>query len=95
VGQEKIAEERIRILFNQAEKQFDSESELSDRYMELAQRIGERTQTTIPANLKKHFCSNCDSYWRHGDNCRVRIDSENQLIRYKCKLCGEEKKYGY
>ncbi|WP_217907065.1 ribonuclease P protein component 4 [Candidatus Nanohalobium constans] len=95
MGSQRIAEERIRILFNQAEEKFDSEPELSDRYMEIAQRIGERTQTSIPGNLKKHFCSSCGSYWRHGDNCEVRINSENQLIEYKCLKCGEKQKHGY
>jgi len=91
----KIAEERIRILFNQAEERFDKEPKLANRYIELAQKIGERTQTSIPNNLKKHFCSNCNTYWRHGNNCEVRIDSKNQLIRYKCLKCGGKQKYGY
>ena len=92
---QKIAEERIRMLFNKAEEKFDKEPELSNRYIELAQKIGERTQTSIPSNLKKHFCSNCNTYWIHGNNCKVRIDSQNQLIKYKCLTCGEEQKYGY
>ena len=92
---EKIAEERIRILFNQAEKRFEEHSDLSNRYIELAQRIGEKTQISIPGNLKKHFCSSCNTYWRHGENCKVRINSEKQLIIYRCLNCGEKKNYGY
>ena len=95
VSKKKIAEERIRILFNEAEKRFDSNTELSNRYIKLAQRLGERAEISVPKNLKKHYCSNCNIYWRHGDNCRARIDSENQLIKYKCLECGAEKKYGY
>jgi RNase P subunit RPR2 len=95
VSTQKIAEERIRILFSQAEKKFDSEGELSDRYVEIARNIGERTQVSVPSNLKKHFCSNCGKFWRHGANCSVRIDSENQFIRYTCENCEEEEKYGF
>lgn len=95
MSQQKIAEERIRILFNQAEDKFDSRPELSNRYMEIARKIGERTQTSIPVNLKKHFCSGCGVYWRHGDNCQVSINSKKQLIEYKCLKCGEKQKYGY
>ena len=95
VGREKIAEERIRILFRQAEEKFGSDPELSDRYIELAQRIGERTQVRIPEDLKKEFCSNCSTYWQQGKTCRVRLNPEKKLVEYRCLECGEKQVYGY
>ena len=95
MSRSKIPEERIEILFKQAEEKFSRDRELSDRYVEIARRIGERTQTSIPEDLRKKFCSNCETYWRPGETCKVGIDSKKNLVKYSCLECGEEKNYGY
>lgn len=92
----KIAEERIEILIKESEKKFEKgDTELSQRYIELAKRIGERTQTSIPREQKKKFCKKCNTYWKQGKNCKVTINSGKQLITYKCLECGETEKHGY
>ncbi|MFB6100761.1 MAG: ribonuclease P protein component 4 [Candidatus Nanohalobium sp.] len=91
----KIAEERIKILFQQAEEKFDEDPELSRRYVEIARRIGERTQVPIPSELQKKFCSSCNNYLKPGKNCRVRLNSQEELVEYTCGECGEVEKYGY
>jgi len=89
-----IPRERIERLFKLAEKQAsEGNQELADRYVELARKISERTQEKIPGELKKRFCSECDSYLVPGENCRVRSNPENQKIIYTCKECGEVERY--
>lgn len=90
-----IAKERITILFEQAsEKASQGDQSLADRYVELARRIGMKSQETIPKDLQRQFCSNCGTFQRPGKNCRVRIDSKNSYVQYTCKECGEKSRYG-
>lgn len=91
----KIAEERIELLFDQAEEKFDENPKLSDRYVEIARKIGERTQTPLRKELKLKFCSGCGSFWRPGATCKVNINPEKSTVEYKCCNCGESEKHGY
>ncbi|MFP4038249.1 MAG: ribonuclease P protein component 4 [Candidatus Nanohaloarchaea archaeon] len=86
-----IAEERIRILFEEAEKR----PEYMERYLKLAERIGMRAEASIPSELKKKYCSSCYSLLTPGENCRVRVISDEKIVSYRCLECGEEKRYGY
>ena len=88
-----IGSERINRLFELAEKRKkNGKDELADRYVELAVKIGMKTETPIPSDLKKRFCSNCKSFLTPGDNCKVRINSKNTV--YRCLECGNEERYG-
>lgn len=91
----KIAEERIRKLFEQAEQKFEEERELSDRYIELARKISMSEQVSIPQELKKSFCSECKSFLRPGVNCQIRINSKKETVNYQCKECGNVDRYGF
>jgi ribonuclease P protein subunit RPR2 len=95
VDTQKIAEERIEILFSEAEEKESKDPELAERYVEIARNIGEKAQVSIPSDLKKRFCSSCGAYLKPGKNCTVRIDSEKNLIKYRCGECGEEDRYGF
>ena len=88
MGAKEIAEERIRILFQQAEEKFEAEKELSSRYIDLALRIGERAQLPIPKDLNTKYCSECRILLYPGKNCQVRTDSSTKTVNYKCKKCG-------
>lgn len=93
--QKKIAEERIEILFEQAEKRFPEQKELSNRYVKLSKRIGEKYRVRIPVELKKKTCKHCDSYIKPGVNCEVEMDNEGKCMVYKCKECGKKFRYDY
>jgi ribonuclease P protein subunit RPR2 len=95
VNTREIAEERIRILFEQAEDKLGEEPVLSKRYLELARRIGERAQVSIPEELRRKFCSNCNLYFKPGNNCKVSFNTEEKFVEYTCGECGEVEKYGY
>ena len=57
--QKEIAQERIKILFQQAEENFSKSKSLSNRYVTLARKIAMKTKTRIPLNLKRRFCKHC------------------------------------
>lgn len=92
----KIAEERIRRLFQMAEKRARNDKmELSNRYMELARRIGMSYNVSIPSELKRKVCQECKSYLVPGKNVTVRINSKNCTVDYMCEKCGEVNRYGF
>lgn len=91
-----LAEERIRILFEKADERVnEGREELAQRYVELAQRIGEKTQTRMPRELKKKYCSECDSYLIPGRNCKVRVKDGREKVVYRCENCGKSQSYGF
>jgi len=92
----KIALERIRILFEEAEKAAkNNKLELSKKYVERARRIGMKCNVKIPEDLKLKFCKECNSFLFPGKTAKVKIDSEKKVIRIKCLACGKCKIYKY
>ncbi len=92
--QQDIAEERIEILFNLAEKEFKKHPERSKRYIELARKIGLRYNVRFPKELKRQFCKKCNSILI-GSTKQVRIDSKTKTIAIKCLNCGKIYRYPY
>lgn len=90
-----LALKRISKLFEEAEKQFKEHPERSNRYMELAHKLSEKYNITLPREKKKKFCPKCFTYWVPGKTVKVRADTENKRMIYKCSECGEQRTYGY
>ena len=82
---QKIARERIEILFEQADLKFKEDSNLSDRYVELARKISMKYKVRIPKELKRRFCKHCYKFLVPGVNCRVR--NNDSKIVYSCFNC--------
>ncbi len=95
----KIAEERIRRLFELADRRIagdrDDRERLADRYVELARSIGMKYNISIPADLRRKYCHECLSFLKPGVNCQVRINSKNSTVNYHCRKCGEVNRYGF
>ena len=72
-SQTEIAVERIKDLFDQAEKSWKEEPELSHRYVDLARKISMKYKVKIPAEVKRKFCKKCHNYLFPGENCRIRF----------------------
>jgi ribonuclease P protein subunit RPR2 len=89
--QQKIAKERIEILFEQAEKNFKKRPERSRRYVELARKIGLRYNVRFSKELKRKFCKNCNSLLIPGVSSQVRL--KKKILIIKCKKC--DKLYRY
>ena len=89
----KIALERIRTLFLEAEKRFSKEPDLANRYVELARKIAMKCRIRIPAELRRRFCKNCHAYLKPGVNLRVRL--QGSKVVYQCLKCKEYMRFPY
>ena len=84
--QKKIARERIIILFQEAEKRFLTNPELSHRYVALARKIAMKVKTRIPPEFKRNYCKHCYKYLKPGINARIRTrDSKVIISCLECK----------
>ena len=60
-----IAQERMDILFNRAEKEYKEHPERSHRYVELARKISKKYNSKIPQVWGRRYCKNCYKCIRH------------------------------
>lgn len=90
--QKQIAKERIKKLFEEAEKEFSKHPERANRYVELARKIAMKTKVRMTA-YKTRFCKHCYKYLKPGVNCRVR--TKNKKVIYYCINCKRYTKFPY
>ena len=84
----KIARERITILMDLAEAEAASgKPARSDRYGQLAMKIGKRYNVPLPKDLKYRFCKACGTYRIPSINSRTRLTG--QYITVHCLKCGD------
>lgn len=83
-----IAQERIAILFHEAEKVFKKNPARANRYVALARKIMMKANLSLEKKLKRKFCKHCNAFLQPGTNATVRI-RKGKVIIY-CKNC---KKY--
>ncbi len=84
--QKEIAQERIKILFAEAEKTFSKNKPLANRYVTLARKIAMKVKARIPLELKRRFCKHCYKYLQPGVNARVRTRAGRVIIScFECK----------
>ncbi len=87
-----IAETRMGILFDLAVREASSGGrERSRRYVHIARRIGMRTRTQVPKNIR--YCKSCLSPMVPGANCRVRL--RNGRVCIHCLDCDNIKRMPY
>lgn len=85
-GQKEIAQERIKILFQQAVEVFPKNKALANRYVTLARKVAMKVKARIPLELKRRFCKHCYSYLQPGVNARVRTRAGKVIIScFECK----------
>lgn len=84
----KIAMDRIDILFNLAEKEFEKQPERSRRYVELARKIGMKCNLRLTVEQKRKFCKNCNQLLIPKESCEIKIDRSKKLMERKCLNCG-------
>ncbi|HIH62271.1 MAG TPA: ribonuclease P [Methanobacteriales archaeon] len=89
----RIAEERMDILFQLADKEFSKHPERSHRYVELARRISKKYNLRIPRKWKRRFCKSCYKFLKPGYNCRIRLSRGK--IHYQCLECGRIMRFPY
>ncbi len=82
-----IAEERIAILFREADRAAArGRVDLADRYVRLAREVGMRYNVTVPQHMRRRACRGCHGYLLPGVNCRVRLNRGRASI--SCLRCG-------
>lgn len=82
-----VARERMVGLLREAElSALAGHPERSDRYVQLARRIGTRYNVRLPPELRHRFCRGCSSYLREGSTVRTRLRSGRQVRT--CLKCG-------
>ncbi|MFH1224405.1 MAG: ribonuclease P [Candidatus Diapherotrites archaeon] len=86
-----ITLERMRRLFELAEKEFEKHPERSKRYVHLARELGKRNRVPIPRELKKRFCRKCGAYW--AGEAKMKTKKAGTLEEFSCKECGCKRKY--
>jgi len=85
--QQRIATERIQILFGLAEKELRKHPNRSRRYVELARKIGMRYNVRLPKELKKKFCKDCNTLLKPGLTSTARI--QNKTLTIRCMFCNK------
>ena len=80
-----IARGRIKQLFEEADKAFSENKNLSNRYIKLARKIAMKFNLRMPRGYKRKFCKHCYSYLKPGKNLRVRTKNNN--VVYYCLEC--------
>ena len=84
--QKEIAKERIKILFQQAEKVFSENKGLANRYVTLSRKIAMKVRMRIPKEYKRKFCKHCYKFLRPGKNSRIRTRDGKVIIScFECK----------
>ena len=84
-----IAQQRIRILYQQAKHVYPRDPELSRRYTRLLKRISERTRTRLPTEIRRGICRNCDTVLIQGVNSHTRVRQRREPhVAVTCHTCG-------
>ena len=84
--QNNIAQERVKILFQQAQEVFAKDKALANRYVQLARKIGMKVKLRLPREFKRRYCKFCYSYLQPGVNSRSRIRNGKVIIScFECK----------
>ena len=91
-GASDIASKRMSVLFGLSKKAAeDGNTDRARRYVTLARRIGQKTQTQIPKG--EMYCKRCNMPLDVGKNCRVRVMKGN--VRITCLECGDIRRVPY
>ncbi len=85
--QKKIAKERVKVLFSEAEQIFPKNPVRANRYVELARKLAMKVNIRLPKKYKRQFCKHCYSFLASA-NSTTRI-RDGKVVIY-CKEC---KKY--
>ena len=78
-------------MLNKADSAWPDKRKAND-IVRKARRIAMKLKVHLPPNLKRRFCKHCYSYWKHGENVRVRT-REKMLVFY-CLECKKYSRFG-
>ena len=91
-GASDIAARRMSLLFSLSRKALnEGKPERARRYVTLARRISQRTNTPLPRD--ETYCKRCNMPLDVGKNCRVRVMNGN--VKITCLECGDVRRMPY
>ncbi len=94
--QSDIAEERIDILFIEAERAARAgKLKRANRYIFLARKLAMKFNLKFSGLQRRKFCHKCYHYLQPGKNLMVRINPKVRAVEYRCKDCGKVNRYPY
>lgn len=82
-----LAKTRIQELFKEAET---ASEEYANRYVDLALKIAQKAQISIPAALRRFYCHKCYKYGKSASR-RVR----EQVLIVRCNYCGNVDRFPF
>ena len=86
---EKIAMERVRILFRLADETFSADPARAQRYVDLARRIAMRARLHLPRDLRRRVCRRCNAFLVPGATSRTRLRKRREPhVATTCLKCG-------
>lgn len=84
-----IAQQRIDVLFGQAEAVGKTNPELAAQYVKSAQKVAMSARFPLPAEFKRRVCKHCGFLLVEGFNVRVRIQQKREPhLVVTCLNCG-------
>ena len=87
----RIARERVSDLFVLAERESKNRhSELADRYVRLARRIGMRYNVRLQREYRELYCRACSAFWVEGRTVRTRLRTGHRVRT--CLKCGYQRR---
>jgi ribonuclease P protein subunit RPR2 len=87
----RIARDRVSDLFALAEREaLTGRSELADRYVALARRVGMRYNVRLLREYRELYCRACSTFWVEGRTVRTRLRSGRRVRT--CLRCGQERR---
>ena len=87
----RIAHRRVSDLFALAERESSAgHSELADRYVALARRIGMRYNVRLLGEYRDLYCRACSTFWVEGRTVRTRLRSGHRVRT--CLRCGHQRR---
>jgi len=91
---QKIARERINILYELAMKEAKEGNEnLARRYIDHMVNLSTKYNVRIPRDIKRNYCKKCHTFLIPGKTAQVRLKKGKVVI--KCLKCGTYKRYIY
>ncbi len=88
-----MANQRIIRLFELARDEYEKHPDRSDRYVQLARKIGMRYRVRMPQELKSQICKHCHAYLVQGVTARTRLQGTH--ISTTCTSCGKQMRMPY
>lgn len=85
-----LAKQRIKKLMQKAKNEYKKNPERSQRYAEIAWKIKQKTNISLPKKYRQKICRKCQNYLVSGETATIRTKNKKKTI--KCKKCNYTKR---